>query len=68
MPNFFSFETPQENEKKDETAVDGSSKKKADSDSEDDEQDDAQLKEKGISNKKKKVRFSAFFVHISCYF
>ncbi|XAR66437.1 hypothetical protein NMG60_11012672 [Bertholletia excelsa] len=45
----------EENDKKNETATDAASNKKADSDSEEEEQD-AQQKEKGLSNKKKKLQ------------
>lgn len=51
----------QENYKKDDVAPDTASKKKTDSDSEEEEQD-SQLKEKGISNKKKKVFLCPLYV------
>lgn len=44
----------QDNDKMDESAKDADAKKKTDSDSEEEEQDNQQ-KERGISNKKKKV-------------
>lgn len=63
------FQLFQENDKKDEAEAEAALKKKADSDSEEEELD-TQQKEKGISNKKKKVTlrhsncFASFFFHV----
>lgn len=64
------FQLFQENDKKDEAEAEAALKKKADSDSEEEELD-TQQKEKGISNKKKKVTlrhsncFASFFFMFS---
>lgn len=55
-PLFVHFEFTKDENKKDETVQDAAGKKKVDSDSDEEEQDNL-LKEKGISNKKKKVLF-----------
>ncbi|KAF2305142.1 hypothetical protein GH714_002036 [Hevea brasiliensis] len=52
--NFHEIAGSEENDKKDESAQNADSKKKVDSDSEEEEQDYTQ-KEKGVSNKKKKL-------------
>ncbi|EPS67905.1 hypothetical protein M569_06869, partial [Genlisea aurea] len=53
--NFHENAAAEETDKKDENAADAASKKKSDSDSDDEEQD-APQKDKGVSNKKKKLQ------------